>query len=179
MLRQITKLFVNEKDQYNRPIPKRVQFSYYPEDYFEYIMTKPFTITSEISGYNVKAELTIPAGTSYSVEDSVTNTIGYVQGLAAVRPIITIQPSSTNITVKESLSGQTFNMGYSGEWDDKIIEINCDDRQVLLKAADDDDAPIDISKYVDHNSDWFRLYGEYSFEGVNCIIRTVTYNERW
>lgn len=179
MLRQITKLFVNEKDQYNRPIPKRVQFSYYPEDYFEYIMTKPFTITSEISGYNVKAELTIPAGTSYSVEDSVTNTIGYVQGLAAVRPIITIQPSSANITVKESLSGQTFNMGYDGEWDDKIIEINCDDRQVLLKAADDDDAPIDISKYVDHNSDWFRLYGEYSFEGVNCIIRTVTYNERW
>ena len=43
----------------------------------------------------------------------------------------------------------------------------------------DDDNRTDISKYVDHNSDWFRLQGEYSFEGVNCIIRTVTFNERW
>ena len=179
MLRQITKLFVNEKDQYNRPIPKRVQFSYYPEDYFEYIMTKPFTVRNEISGYNVTAELTIPAGTSYSIDDSVTNTIGYVQGLAAVRPIITIQPSTPNITIKEALSGQTLNIGYSGEWNDKIVEIDCDNRIVLLKTVDDDTEPIDISKYVDHNSDWFRLYGEYAFEGVNCIIRTVSYNERW
>ncbi len=40
MLRQLTKLFVNEKDQYNRPIPKRIQFSHYPNDYFEYIMAE-------------------------------------------------------------------------------------------------------------------------------------------
>ena len=142
-------------------------------------MTKPFTVRNEISGYNVTAELTIPAGTSYSIDDSVTNTIGYVQGLAAVRPIITIQPSTPNITIKEALSGQTLNIGYSGEWNDKIVEIDCDNRIVLLKTVDDDADPIDISKYVDHNSDWFRLYGEYTFEGVNCIIRTVSYNERW
>ena len=179
MLRQITKLFVNEKDQYNRPIPKRIEFSYYPEEYFEYIMTAPFTVTNEVSGYDVTAKLTIPAGTSYSKEDTVTNTVGYVQGLAAVNPIITIQPSDETIEINETLSGQSFNIGYTGDWNDKIVEIDCEDRKVYLKTADDDEAPIDISKYVDHNVDWFRLYGEYSFEGANCIIRTVTFNERW
>ena len=176
MLRQLTKLLVNEKDQYNRPIPKRVQFSYYPEDYFEYIMESPLTISNEVSGYNCKATLTIPAGTSYSLDDTITNTVGTVQGLAAINPTITIQPSSTNIQINETLTGQTFNMGYTGDWNDNTVEIDCNNRKVYLIT---DDNKVDISKYVDHNSDWFRLYGEYSFEGVNCIIRTVSYNERW
>lgn len=176
MLRQLTKLLVNEKDQYNRPIPKRVQFSYYPEDYFEYIMEAPLTVSNEVSGYNCKASLVIPAGTSYSLEDTITNTVGSVQGLAAINPVITIQPSSPNIEVQETISGQKFNIGYGGDWNDKIVEIDCINRKVYLVT---DDSRVDISKYVDHNVDWFRLYGEYSFEGVNCIIRTVTYNERW
>ena len=69
-------------------------------------------------------------------------------------------------------------MTYGGTWTDKIVEINCDDRQVLLKKDSDDDG-VDISKYVDHNSDWFRLSGEFNFEAVNCVIRTVSFNERW
>ena len=178
LLRQITKLFVNEKDQYNRPIPKTIEFSHYPEDYFEYIMESSFDVTTEVTGYTIKAKLTVPAGTSYSQEDTVTNTVGNVSGLAALRPIITIQPSSPNIEIKETLSGQCFNMGYSGDWNDKIVEINCDDRIVMLKK-DADDEGINISKYVDHNTDWFRLYGEFQFEAVNCVIRTVTFNERW
>lgn len=178
MLRQITKLLVNEKDQYNRPIPKTITFTHYPKDYYEYIMETPLEITNEISGYNVKAKLTIPAGTSYSIHDTITNTVGYVQGLAAIKPVITIQPNKPNIEIKETLTGQTFNIGYNGDWNNKIVMIDCDNRRVLLKT-DDEDEGLDISKYVDHNVDWFRLYGEYSFEGVNCIIRTVTFNERW
>jgi len=178
LLRQITKLFTNEKDQYNRPIPKRITFSHYPEDYFEYIMEQPFEVSTEITDYNVTAKLTIPAGTSYSRTDTVTNTVGNANGLAALRPIITIQPSSANIEIKEALSEQSFNMTYGGTWTDKIVEINCDDRQVLLKDDADDDG-VDISKYVDHNSDWFRLSGEFNFEAINCVIRTVSFNERW
>lgn len=178
LLRQITKLFTNEKDQYNRPIPKRITFSHYPEDYFEYIMETPFEVSTNISDYDVTAKLTIPAGTSYSRTDTVTNTVGNANGLAASRPIITIQPSGANIEIKEALSKQSFNMSYGGTWTDKIVEINCDDRQVLLKKDAGDDG-IDISKYVDHNSDWFRLFGEFNFEAVNCVIRTVSFNERW
>ena len=178
LLRQITKLFTNEKDQYNRPIPKRITFSHYPEDYFEYIMETPFEVSTNIGDYDVTAKLTIPAGTSYSRKDTVTNTVGNANGLAALRPIITIQPSGANIEIKEGLSEQSFTMAYSGDWTSKIVEINCDDRQVLLKSDADDDG-VDISKYVDHNSDWFRLSGEFNFEAVNCVIRTVTFNERW
>ena len=179
LLRQITKLFTNEKDQYNRPIPKRIQFSHYPDDYFEYIMEEAFDVKNEITGYNVQAKLVIPAGTSYSRKDTVTNTVGNANGLAALRPIITIQPSTANIEIKETLSEQKFTMTYPNDWTDKIIEIDCDDRIVLLKDDADDDDGVDISKYVDHNSDWFRLSGEFQFEAINCVIRTVTFNERW
>ena len=179
LLRQITKLFTNEKDQYNRPIPKRIQFSHYPDDYFEYIMEEAFDVKNEITGYNIQAKLTIPSGTSYSRKDTVTNTVGNANGLAALRPIITIQPSTANIEIKETLSEQKFTMTYPNDWTDKIIEIDCDDRIVLLKDDADDDDGVDISKYVDHNSDWFRLSGEFQFEAINCVIRTVTFNERW
>ena len=178
MLRQVTKLLVNEKDQYNRPIPNTVTFTHYPNDYFEYILENTLEVTSEVTGYNVTAKLTIPAGTSYSIDDTVTNVVGYANGLAAINPIITLQPSSSNIEVRETLSGQSFNIGFSGDWNNKIVEIDCIDRRVYLKDNSDDEGT-DISKYVDHNADWFRLSGEYSFEGINCIIRTVTFNERW
>ena len=177
MLRQLTKLFVNEKDQYNRPIPKRLQFTHYPTDYFEYIMEEPFDVDTEITDYKVKATLTIPSGTSYSLDDTVTNTVGNANGLAAINPIIHFRPSDTNIQIKETLSEQSFQMGYTGNWQDYVIEIDCEDRRVYL--IKDEDTKVDISKYVDHNSDWFRLSGEFEFEGINCTILTVTFNERW
>ena len=177
MLRQLTKLFTNEKDQYNRPIPKRLQFTHYPTDYFEYIMEEPFDVTTEITDYNVKATLTIPSGTSYSLDDTVTNTVGNANGLAAINPTILFRPSDTNIQIKETLTEQSFQMGYSGNWQDYTIELDCDDRRVYL--IKDEDTKIDISKYVDFNSDWFSLHGEYSFSGTGCVIRTVEYTERW
>ena len=87
-----------------------------------------------------------------------------------------MQPSDPNIEIQETITGQTFTMGYTGNWNNSIIEIDCNNRKVHMITEED---TIDISKYVDHNSDWFRLQGEYQFEGVNCIIRTVTFNERW
>ena len=177
MLRQLTKLFVNEKDKYNRPIPKRIQFSHYPEDYFEYIMEEPFDVDTEITDYNIKASLTIPSGTSYSLEDTITNTTGNANGLAAVNPIITIRPSDANIQITENNTDQTFNLTYTGDWYDHTVEIDCEDRKVYIVV--DEDTRIDISKYVDYNSDWFRLDGEYDFSSVNCTILSVIFTERW
>ena len=177
MLRQLTKLFVNEKDQYNRPIPKHLRLTHYPNDYFEYIMEEPFDVDTELTDYNVKAKLTIPSGTSYSLEDTVTNTVGNANGLAPLNPIIRIRPSSSNIQIKENNSEQSFQMGYTGDWNEYTVEIDCEDRVAYL--VKDEDTKIDISKYVDHNSDWFRLSGEYEFEGINCTILTVRFNERW
>jgi phage-related protein len=179
LLRQITKLLVNDKDEYNRPIPKIIEFSHYPDSYYEYIIEEALDIETEVTSYNVTAKLTIPAGTSYSQENTVTNTIGYVQGLAAINPIITLQPNDTVIQITETLTGQTFNIGYTGDWNDKVVEIDCEDRKVWLLSDEEADDGIEISKYVDMNSDWFRLHGEYQFEATNATIRTITYNERW
>ena len=140
-------------------------------------MEEPFDVDTEITDYNIKAQLTIPSGTSYSLYDTVTNTTGNANGLAAVNPIITVRPSDVNIQITESNSGQTFNIAYTGDWNDHTVEIDCEDRKVYLIKGEDE--RIDISKYADYNSDWFRLDGEYEFSSVNCTILSVIFNERW
>ena len=179
MLRQLTKLLVNEKDEYNRPIPKRIEFSHYPDVYFEYVMEKAMDVSNETGAYLIKAELTIPSGTSFDKEDTTTNITGFVQGLAAVNPYITFKPMDSTINIREELTGQSFNMGYTGDWQSQIVMIDCEDRKVYMMETEEDTQPVDISKYVDFNSDWFHLLGEYSFSGTGCVIRTVTFTERW
>ena len=179
MLRQFTKLLVNDKDIYNRPIPNRIEFSHYPDVYFEYIMKDAMDVTQDTGAYNIKAKLVVPAGTSYSKDDTNTNITGYVQGIAAINPVITIKPQSSIITIKEINSDQSFNISYGGNWQDGIVEIDCEDRVVLLKTDEDDQYPLDISGYVDFNSDWFSLHGEYVFNATGCVIRTITFTERW
>lgn len=179
MLRQLTKALVNEKDSINRPIPKRIEFSHYPDVYFEYIITDALDIKPVQSYYEVKAKLVIPAGTSYSKQSTTTNISGSVQGLAAVNPKITFKPQGSTIEILELNSKQKFSMTYSQDWQSQIVELDCANRIASLKSNDDDSSAVDISGFVDFNSDWFALKGDYSFSSSNCVIRTVEYTERW
>ena len=176
-LRQLIRLFTNDKDKYNRPIPKRIRFSHYPDVYFEYILKDSPDVTIDINTYNVKMNLVVPSGTSYDINSTVTGTTGYAQGLVGVEPIIQVTPTDNTIKITETISGQTFHMGYT-DWIGKIVEIDCEDRIVWLKETEDDTDPTNISSYVDFNSDWFVLKGEYHFETVNSILKTVSYIER-
>ena len=179
MLRQLTQLLTNKRDKYNRPIPKRIEFTHYPDVYFEYIMQEPLDNNIDISNYTVKAKLVIPSGTAYKKENTVTATNGYVQGLASINPVITIKPNGAEIEILETISNQKFNINYPGDTTDKLIEIDTEDRIAWLKTSEDDKDPVNISSYVDFNSDWFKLQGEYKFEATNAIIRTIDYTERW
>lgn len=179
ILRQVIKLLTTQKDKYNRPIPKRIEFSHYPDVYFEYVLEDSPSATLEVNSYNVKAKLKIPSGTAYSKEDTVTSSIGYVQGLCSVEPIIRVKCLDTTIEIRETVTGQKFNMGYTGDWSNGIVEIDCEDHVVYLKENADAETGEDITAYCDFNVDWFRLYGEFAFEGTNCIIQTVQYTERW
>lgn len=179
MLKQITKLLMTDRDKYDRPIPKRIEFDHRPDEYWEYIVTKAFDVQANIGGYDVKCELVIPSGTSYSKKDIVTGEYGIVQGLASVSPIVSVRPTSSIIEIVETISGQHFNIGYSGEWNNKIVEIHCENQTVLLKTSETDINPIDISSYADFNVDWFSLHGEYHFDTTGCVLRTVTFKERW
>lgn len=178
-LRELTRVLVNERDKYNRPIPKRVEFSHYPDVYWEYIIEDAFDNELDISNYTVKLKLVIPAGTSYNKTDTVTSNIGTASGLANVQPTIQLRPSGENIEVRETISGQKFNIGYSGSWNEKLVEIDCSTQTVWLLENEDDDNPINITSYSDINVDWFILHGEYNFEADNATIRTITFTERW
>lgn len=178
--RELAKLLVNDRDEYNRPIPNTIEFSHYPDIYWEYIMEEAIADKIEIGSYtDGKVTLVVPAGTAYDKESTTTSNTGYVNGLATINPILIVKPTDEIITIREEVTGQEFHMGYSGEWNDKILEIDCEDRIVWLKTDEDDTDPINLNRYVDFNSDWFRLKGEFSFSGINCIIRTVDYQERW
>ncbi len=179
VLQQLTTLLVNERDKYKRPLPKKIEFSHYPGIYWEYIMEDTFDIDTDISEYSVKLKLTIPAGTAFSSEDIVTNTTGFVNGIASVQPIIQFQPSESTVEVEEVVSEQKFSLGYPGEWETKIVEIDCPNQIVWLLDDENDKEPTDITQYIDINSDWFALYGEYEFQATNATIRTITFTERW
>ena len=142
-------------------------------------MEDPIDADIEISSYSCKAKVVVPAGTSYDKKPTSTAETGFVSGLAAVHPIVQIIPNQTLVAITEKESGQEFHIGYSGDWNGKIVEIDCDDRLVWLKQSEDDVDPVNISKYADFNSDWFVLNGEYEFTTVGCAIRTVDWQERW
>ena len=178
-LREFTKLLVNDRDEYNRPIPKRIEFSHYPDVYWEYIIEETINTELDINTYHIKAKLTIPAGTSYDRTDTTTSSSGYINGIASINPIVTVTPTSEVIEITETISNQKFNIGYTGDWNGKLLEIHTHDRKVYLRTDEDDTTPTDLTSYVDYNSDWFSLKGEYTFEGTNCVIRTVTFSERW
>lgn len=178
MLRQLTYFLLNDRDKYDRPIPNIIEFSDYDDVYFEYLIEDTLDVSRTLGYYIVKAKLTIPAGTAYANEQTVTNITGFVQGIAAINPVITFKPQAETIVIKELISGQEFNMGYAGDWQNGIVEINCEDHVALLKSSEEDTNPIDISNSVDFNADWFSLFGEYSFSAGGCVIRTVEFTER-
>ena len=180
-LRELTRLIVNEKDKYNRPIPKRIEFSHYPDLYWEYIIEDTFDDSIDISTYELKIELTVPSGTAYTKKDTIVNNAGYVNGLSSVNPIIIVKPIGNTLTLTEDNTGQKFSITYSNYEDDDLYVIDCDNREVNLRKTNavNDSDDIDISSYVDFNSDWFILDNDFVFNIVNGIIQTVQYTERW
>lgn len=190
-LRQLTKLIVNEKDKYNRPIPKRIWFSHLPDLYAEYICEDVFDTEIDINTYTIKAKIIIPAGCFYTLDSTQTNTIGYVQGVAGIFPNISIKPTAQNIVILESNSQQKFTINLptidtpdtsfieQPTYNTGIIEIDCENQICWFKENEDDTYPININKYVNYESDWFILKNEYSFETGGCILRIVDYEERW
>ena len=177
-LRQLTQLLLPRRDEFNRPIPKRITFSFQPDIYYEYIIKDTFDNPIEISSYSVKVKLTIPSGTAYKTNTTLTNTTGYVQGLAKVNPLISFKPTGNSIEITETVSGQKFTIHYPEETSE-IMVIDCENRRLYLQNDEDSTEHEDITRYVDFNSDWFHLQGEYIFTATNAYIRTVEYTERW
>lgn len=193
MLREITRLFLPDRDEYNRPIMKTLRLSHYPDIEWEYIMDSPIVPKINAGAYDeCVVECIVPHGTGYDREETVTGSTGRVNGITRIKPVITVIPYDSNILIREIESNQQFNIGYAGDWLGKLVEIDCNNRRVtLFESVDDyesindnDDVDVDVdgvdlTGYADYNVDWFNIRDDYDFEGVNCFIRTVSYKERW
>ena len=179
-LKEIAKLLTNKRDKLNRPIPKTIEFSHLPGEHFDYIMPDPIDPKMNASDYDPEVKLVIPDGTSWANEDTVTSNIGSNDGIAKVSPIISLIPLSQTVDITELNSNQKFSITYSGFNSDKIVEINCNTQQVLLKSNEGDSNPINITDYADFGVDWFKLeVGEYVFDaGSSAIIQSVTITQR-
>ena len=154
-------------------------------------MEKPIDSEIYLSDYVCKVELTIPAGTSWADADTTTGNSGYYDGIARVNPVIVAVPTGQTVDITETTSGQKFSIVHPSFTNTQIIQIDCTNRIVRMKAYDntltlDDAITLDetnstnITAYVDFNSDWFILEpGEYNFETEGtAILQTVTYTKR-
>lgn len=183
LLRQLARLFVNERDDLNNPIEKRIEFSIYPDVYFMYIMEDPFDVDPQITDYTSKVKLTIPSGTAFAKEDTVTGYIGVNKGIAKVSPLVNIIPTGDIVEVTETVNNQKFKINYSEWTSENTVQIDCINRKIKILDYLNPETNIkeekDISFAGDVNNDWFIINKEYAFEGNNCIIQTVTFTERY
>ena len=176
LLKQITRLFTNKRDELNRPIPKQIRSTFNPDEYYEFILEDAITAEMEMSGYTCEVKLTIPAGTSFKINDTVTNVSGVVNSIAKVNPYIIVVPQSDSIELVEEYSDQKLNLGYEG-MTGKFVELDCE-HQIAWLRDDEDSDPVNISSMVDYNADWFSLEGQYNFIPTNCVVQTVSFSER-
>lgn len=182
MLRQLAKLFVNDRDELNRPIKKRLELSNYPDVYFMYLMNDPFDSDPTVAGYKSKLKLEIPDGTAFSKEDTVTSNVGINHGLAKVNPVITFIPTGDIVELTESVNNQKFKITCKDWTVENTVEIDCINRKITILDYVDSEGNIiekDITSDGDINNDWFVLHKEYNFETDNCILQTVRFTERW
>lgn len=178
-LRRIAKMLVNKRDSLNRPIPKRVEFTHYPDVHWNYIITDAFDADIDYGDYEVKIKLIVPSGTANSNEDQITNNIGVNNSLAKVNPLIQIVPTGSEIQITEKYSQQKFEITNTSLHTNDIVLIDCINRKVTVKKGGSNNEIQDISSSVLYGSDWFILHGEFMFETVGCMLQTVTFTERW
>ena len=178
-VRRIAQMLLNKRDSLNRPIPKKVAFSHYPDVYWEYVIEDAIDSEIEYGDYTCKVKLVVPSGTAKSIHDTVTNSIGSNNSIAKINPIIEISPKSEEMVVSEEYTGQSFRISNSNLSREDIVVIDCIKRQVLVKRNGGEADIEDIGSSADLDVDWFIIQGEYLFNCVGCVLQTVRFTERW
>jgi hypothetical protein len=174
---ELAQLFTNTRDNMNKPVPKKVVFSHMPGYYAEYIMEDSFDDNININSYEGKLKLTIPTGTFYKLDDTVTANTGNVNSITNVKPVVDVYCTESTVEIEETVSHQKFTMTYP-DFAGKVLRVDCENRRAYLLTNEDDDEPVNISGSVDWSSDWFSLHGEYDFSITGGLLLSVTYTER-
>ena len=182
-LLMLGKLFTNDRDEFGKPIPNKLELTNYPGIYWNVIMESPIDNTTKNSNYEGTIKLVVPDGTAYAIEETVTSFVGYVDSIAKINPVITLIPESNNLTINELKSEQTMVIHYDENFiDGDVLQVESANRKLILKRFSEDLKDyelIDISQAIDWHSDFFLIRGEYHFECDNGLIQTVSFTERW
>ena len=178
LLEHVQALLINDKDEYNIPIEKSIMFDHYPERIWEYIIEDGIDATVNYNRYKCNVKLKIPSGCSYTNE-ILTGAEGAIRSSFPINPtlLLKITAEGKNLRISEPKSNQEmliYNDASVPFVTNQYIQINCEDRIVLVES-DDDDIVRDITDQVDFGSDWFVLNDDYHFEYENCSLQKVAY----
>lgn len=183
LLHQIGRLFTNNRDRYNRPIPKIIRFSHLPDRYFEFINEKGIDNNLIIHEYECSISLILPDGLAFREGLTSTGAIGVNNSLINVYP--TIKISNISLTediiiteIRNSQGVQTMKISNPKNLikESSVIEINCEQQQCFL--YNEIGEAVDITWLVDYNCTWFLLEHNYEFQCSNAKIESVTFQER-
>lgn len=191
-LERVGKLFSNERDKFNKPILNTIEFSNYPDRVWYFLMEDAIDTDVNISDYEGTIELVVPSGTSEAKTATVTNSYGVNNSIAKINPTIFVQCTSTELNIREEETQQDWTLRNTDDDSytikDKLIRIDCANRKAYIVQSTFDETgtatnnlnDIDVTKGVDFNSDWFIVYGEYSFNCNNTgNIQSISFHERW
>lgn len=179
LLREIARILANDRDELNRPIPKRIAFSHIPGYHWDYILEGTIDADLKNGGYACKVKLEIYDGTSWADVDTITNVIGVNESITKVSPVIQFVPLSSSVEITEETHNQKFTITNPNFNMSQVVTIDCANQRVYLRENSESDE-LDITNLTDWDVDWFILYqGEYSFEDHGtCIIQNVVHTQR-
>ena len=170
-MEEIAKIFTNKRDTMNKPIPKTISFNHFPNVYWNFINEESIDAEAEFVDYEGTIKLKVPDGTSYSINPEVTVNVGKIGGLARVKPIITLNNLTNDITVTESNTKQVFKCKSDTFYSNDELEINCQDR-ILYQYI----TPENIITGLYYNDDDDKLYEDSSLTQEVQLINRVPEN---
>lgn len=136
-MEEITKIFTNKRNTMNKPIPKQIRFSHFPNVYWNFINERAIDAEAEFVDYEGTIKLTVPDGTNFSIIPESTVNMGKVNGLARVKPIITVNNLTTEVIVTELRTKKVFRCTSNTFSSNDELEINCSDRTLYHKITPD------------------------------------------
>ena len=171
---KVVELFTNDRYIHsNKPILKSIVFDHLDDREYHFVRIKEFDDKYLGGNYYATITLLVPEGTTYDVSDTLSGPNGYSPSSIAVTPTISyISKTAGRMVINENSMNQMLMINSSLIKNNSKITIDNSNRKVYLEDT------IDITSYVDFNSTWFKLRGEYNFTTNTGKILEIAYKIR-
>ena len=152
---------------------KTLVFDHLDDREYRFVRIKEFDDKYLGGSYYATIELLIPDGTTFDISDTVSGPNGYSPSSIAVTPTIYyLSKTAGNMVITERSMNQMLMINTPLIKNNSKITIDNRNRKVFLEDT------IDITNYVDFNSTWFKLRGDYNFNTTTGKILEVAYKIR-